>query len=43
MDSTVSFGGFQLFIFRNADGDVDDHYHVRDPPKKGGVASAPYL
>ena len=25
------------------DDDVDDRYHVRDPPRKGGVASTPYL
>ena len=40
---TLSLEVFNLFIFKNADDDNDDYYHVRDPPRKGGVASAPYL
>ena len=34
---------FNLFIFKNADDDDDDRYHIQDPPRKGGVASALYL
>src|SRR6266851_519772 len=40
---TLSLEVFNLFIFKNADDDDDDRYHIRDPPRKGGVASALYL